>query len=156
MPTACIALGSNLGNRKMLLDDARWALSCLPASRLIAFSSIHETDPVGPSGPGKFLNAAAVLLTMLSPQQLLDELLAIEQHAGRQRHERWAPRTLDLDLLLYDDAMIHDKRLTLPHPRMHQRRFVLAPLAEIAPEASHPVLKATIHELLGKLPADAG
>ena len=156
MPTAYIALGANIGDRKKHLEDAHWALNCLPASRLVSFSKIYETDPVGPSGPDRFLNAAAELLTSLAPLPRLPHLLAIEKAAGRLRHERWAPRTLDLDLLMFDDRVMHHENLTLPHPRMHERRFVLQPLCDIAPKAVHPVMRVTIRELLEKLPTMAG
>jgi 2-amino-4-hydroxy-6-hydroxymethyldihydropteridine diphosphokinase len=132
--TAYIALGSNLGDRRGHLEAAFAALAALPGTRLLARSAIFETPPFGPPGQQNYFNAVASLATTLSPLSLLDELLAIEQSRGRVRRERWGPRTLDLDLLLYGDAIIHETRLTLPHPEMLKRAFVLAPLHDLAPE----------------------
>jgi len=132
-----VALGSNLGNPAVTVDEAIDALAALRGSILRAMSSLYRTAPVGISEKLRhqpdFINAVVVLDTRLSPHQLLDELFAVEAQFGRQRSVRNAPRTLDLDLLLYGDLVVDDQRLTLPHPRMHQRAFVLAPLAEIAP-----------------------
>jgi 2-amino-4-hydroxy-6-hydroxymethyldihydropteridine diphosphokinase len=151
MSLAFIALGSNVGNRAAHMELAVRELSRLPHSRLVAASKFIETDPVGMAEPDRFLNGAAALETTLAPEALLAELLRIEKLAGRERHRRWAPRTLDLDLLMYDDRVMQTEELTLPHPRMHERRFVLEPLAEIAPGSVHPVLKKTIGELLREL-----
>jgi len=149
MAQAYIGIGSNLGDRQAHLDQARQALTQLPQSRLAAFSKAYETEPVGgPDGQNKFLNAAALVETHLRPRHLMNELLKIEQAAGRQRGEPNAPRTLDLDLLLYNDRVIDEGGLTVPHPRMAQRRFVLEPLAEIAPLAMHPIHRRTIAALL--------
>lgn len=121
--------------------------------RVAQTSQIRETHPLGgPSGQGDFLNAVAGVVTSLDAVALLDVLQTIEDRFGRQRWERWGPRTLDLDLLLYDDAVIETERLVVPHPRMHERRFVLEPLCDIAPEAIHPVLRLTARELLERLP----
>jgi 2-amino-4-hydroxy-6-hydroxymethyldihydropteridine diphosphokinase len=128
-----VALGSNLGNPAATVDEAIDALAALRGSILRAMSSLYRTAPVGLKHQPDFINAVVVLDTRLSPHQLLDELFAVEAHFGRQRSVRNAPRTLDLDLLLYGDLVVADERLTLPHPRMHQRAFVLAPLAEVAP-----------------------
>jgi len=132
-----VALGSNLGNPAVTVDEAIDALAALRGSILRAMSSLYRTAPVGISEKLRhqpdFVNAVVVLDTRLAPHQLLDELFAVEARFGRQRSVRNAPRTLDLDLLLYGDLVVDDERLTLPHPRMHQRAFVLAPLAEIAP-----------------------
>ena len=115
-------------------------------------SSFHETEPVGgPPGQGKYLNAAAVLETTLDPLELLQVLQEIEAQFGRVRTVRWGERTLDLDLLLFDDRIIDTPELTIPHPRLRVRRFVLEPLAEIAPEAVDPVTKRTIADLLADL-----
>ena len=153
--TAFIALGSNLGDRRGHLDRALAGLRDTPGILLRRVSSYHETAPVGgPPGQGPYLNAAAQLETNLEVVQLLHALLDVEQSLGRVRQERFGPRTIDLDLLLYSDLVRNDPELTLPHPRMHERNFVLAPLAEIAPLAVHPVLGKTIQELLSELPAE--
>ena len=132
-----VALGSNLGNPAVTVDEAIEALAALRGSILRAMSSLYRTAPVGISEKLRhqpdFINAVVVLDTRLPPHELLDELFAVEAHFGRQRSVRNAPRTLDLDLLLYGDLVVDDERLTLPHPRLHQRAFVLAPLAEIVP-----------------------
>jgi 2-amino-4-hydroxy-6-hydroxymethyldihydropteridine diphosphokinase len=143
-----VALGSNLGDRKVNIDGALQMLRAHPAIRVIKFSSYYETDPVGgPPGQGKYLNAAAQLDTSLSPEELLQSLLDIEAKFGRTRGELNAPRTLDLDLLIYNDLVRLGPDPILPHPRMHLRSFVLDPLAEIAPDARHPSLGVTFKRL---------
>jgi 2-amino-4-hydroxy-6-hydroxymethyldihydropteridine diphosphokinase len=147
--TAYIALGSNLGDRRSLLEQALQLLREQPGVRVTAVSSYHETEPVGgPGGQGMYLNAAAELQTDLAPAELLRLLLDVERRLGRVRAERFGPRTIDLDLLLYGDAVSDDAELTLPHLRMHERLFVLKPLAEIAPRARHPRLGLTVREML--------
>jgi 2-amino-4-hydroxy-6-hydroxymethyldihydropteridine diphosphokinase len=153
MPSlAFIALGSNLGDRHRLLDGAIAALASTPEVVVRKVSAFHETEPVGgPPGQGPFLNAAAVLETTLDPFGLLHVLEQIEARFGRLRTVRWGERTLDLDLLLFDDQVVDSSELTIPHPRMAVRRFVLEPLAEIAPDAVDPVTKRTIVDLLADL-----
>jgi 2-amino-4-hydroxy-6-hydroxymethyldihydropteridine diphosphokinase len=147
--TAYIALGSNLGDRRAHLDRALQELARRPGVAVTRVSSYHETEPVGgPPGQGRYLNAAAELNTELGPEQLLQVLLEIEQSLGRVRQERFGPRTIDLDLLLHGDQILDRPDLTVPHPRMHERLFVLEPLAEIAPEVIHPVLGVSVAELL--------
>jgi len=140
MSTAWVALGANIGDpRTTLVRALRW-LAALPHSSLERASSLHRTAPVGPPQPD-FLNAVVRLRTRLAPDDLLAALLALEQAAGRERTVHWGPRTLDLDLLMMGDGgrRVHTSpALSLPHPRMHERRFVLAPLAEIDPELVLP------------------
>jgi 2-amino-4-hydroxy-6-hydroxymethyldihydropteridine diphosphokinase len=130
--TAYVALGANLGDAQQAVRAAMDRLDALPQTRVTARSSLYRTAPVGASGPD-FINAVVRLQTALTAPDLLDRLLAIELDAGRERPFPNAPRTLDLDLLLYGDARIDSARLTVPHPRMRERAFVLVPLAEIAP-----------------------
>lgn len=128
-----IALGANLGDRAATLEAAIDAIAALPGVQLLRRSSLHETEPVGgPPGQPPYLNAVIEIDCSLDPHDLLRELLAIEGRFGRTRSVRNAPRTLDLDLLAYGDVRMHEPDLTLPHPRMWQREFVLAPLGEIA------------------------
>ena len=134
---AYIGLGANLGvDLRASLTSAAQALAALPDTRLLALSSAWRSEPVNASGPD-YLNAVAALDTALAPNELLDALQAIEQAHGRERPYRNAPRTLDLDLLLYGDLTLATARLTLPHPRLGERAFVLRPLLEIAPELAH-------------------
>ena len=128
-----IGLGANLGERVGTLRAALAAMAALPGTRVLRTSSLYRSAPVGASGPD-YLNAVAEIATTLAPQALLEALQAIEHAAGRERPFRNAPRTLDLDILLFGDAALATPTLTVPHPRMHERAFVLLPLAEIAPE----------------------
>jgi 2-amino-4-hydroxy-6-hydroxymethyldihydropteridine diphosphokinase len=149
---ALVSLGSNLGDRRGTLEGAIRALGDVPGVILQRVSSFLETEPVGgPSGQAMYLNAAAALETSLDPLELLRVLQHIETQFGRVRTIRWGARSLDLDLLLFDDSVINTPELSLPHPRMASRRFVLEPLAEIAPLAVEPVSKRTIAELLANL-----
>jgi 2-amino-4-hydroxy-6-hydroxymethyldihydropteridine diphosphokinase len=152
MPTAYIALGSNLGDRTEALSSAIRHLGSL--GRLVALSSLYETEPVGYHDQPAFLNAVVALETQLEPLPLLRGLLAIERQLGRDRSHGplKGPRTLDLDLLLMGDWIVADEELSLPHQALAQRRFVLAPLAEIAPELRHPETNQTMAGLLALLP----
>ena len=147
--TAYIGLGANLGDREANIRRALDVLDADPRVTITRRSSLIETDPVGgPAGQPRFFNGVAELATELSPQDLAALLHAIETQLGRQRRGPNAPRTIDLDLLLYDDLCLETDALTIPHPRMHERRFVLAPLAEIAPSARHPICDRTAREML--------
>ena len=138
MTIAYVALGANLGDAEGSLRAVMRELSHLPGVRLLKASSLYRTAPIGLKNQPDFINAAVALDTELDSHALLHQLFGIEQRFGRQRSIPNAPRTLDLDLLLYDDAVSDDSTLTLPHPRMHERAFVLAPLAEIAPGLNSP------------------
>jgi 2-amino-4-hydroxy-6-hydroxymethyldihydropteridine diphosphokinase len=138
MPLAFIALGANLADPAHQIRAALESLSRLPDSRLLRASSLYRTAPVGVAGQPDFINAVALVETTLAPRDLLAALFAIEAEFGRRRDYRNAPRTLDLDLLLYDDLVLDGAELQLPHPRMHLRAFVLAPLLEIAPASIIP------------------
>ena len=149
---AVVALGSNLGDRQAHLDRAVERLA--PHLGALRVSSVHETDPVGvPGDQPRFLNAVAVGETTLDARALLGELQAVEREAGRERPYAGAARTLDLDLILFGDAIIDEPHLTVPHPRFRERRFVLEPLVEIAPILKDPVSGLTMTELLIRLVA---
>lgn len=148
--TACIALGSNLGDREAHIRAAIDAIVELPGTSLIAASNLHETPPVGPPGQNHYLNACLRVETSLPPRELLASLLDIERARGRTRDpaQRWGPRTLDCDLVLYDQQTIDEPGLTIPHPRLHERLFVLVPLAEVAADMPVPGTDAVVLELL--------
>jgi 2-amino-4-hydroxy-6-hydroxymethyldihydropteridine diphosphokinase len=153
MDRVAIALGSNVGDRRAHLDYAVAALRALLTNSTV--SRYYDTVPVGASGPqAMYLNAAIVGETALAPRALLDALLAIEQQQGRERPYVNAPRTLDLDLILAGDAVVEEPGLTLPHPRFRERRFVLEPLAAVAPDLRDPVSGKTVGELFADAAAD--
>ncbi len=152
---AYLGLGSNLGDPARQLDEARRRLERLPGIKINRVSSYYATPPVGVLDQPWFVNAVAEINTTLEPDALLDALLQVEQDMGRVRIQRWGPRLVDLDLLLYNNQIIHTPRLIVPHPEMAGREFVLLPLAEIAPQAWHPQLAQTAAQLLEKLAPEA-
>jgi 2-amino-4-hydroxy-6-hydroxymethyldihydropteridine diphosphokinase len=145
-----LSLGSNLGDRQANLHEALSRLEAI--GRIQAVSSFYETEPVEFAAQPWFLNCAVALETEKMPKQLLSSILQIEQEMGRRREQRKGPRTIDIDILLFGSSVVDTKTLTIPHPGLHQRRFVLESLAEIAPEQRHPVFKRTIRELRDALP----
>jgi 2-amino-4-hydroxy-6-hydroxymethyldihydropteridine diphosphokinase len=147
---SAIALGSNLGDSLTILQDALKLLTETPGVTLQAQSSWYQTAPVGPPQPD-YINGCAVLEAQLTPQELLETLQNIEAQFGRVRQERWGPRTLDLDFLLFDDLILETPTLQLPHPRMTERAFVLVPLAEIAPDWIEPVSGKAIAQLVQRV-----
>ena len=149
--TVYLSLGSNLGDRRANLNSAIGELGKL--GKVEAISSFYETEPVEFISQPWFVNCAVKLTTEKMPKQMLSAVLGIEQRMGRRRTQNKGPRVIDVDILLFGNSVIDTSGLTIPHPAMHERRFVLEPLAEIAPEVRHPVLKRTIRELRDSLPA---
>lgn len=148
MNTAYLGLGSNLGNRLAFLRGGRDTLVNRSDITLVQASGVYETEAVGgpPDNP-LFLNTVLQIETSLSPEKLLEACLAVEDEFGRSRPVRWSPRTLDIDILFYEGQVICEEHLTIPHPRLQERAFVLAPLLEIAPDLTHPVLDKTVAEM---------
>ncbi len=153
MVRAFLGLGANLGDRLSHLHGARLSLQQVPEIQLSGVSALYETSPVGgPAGQPDYLNAVLAVQTSLQALELLHRCQAIEAYHGRQRRERWEPRTLDIDLLFYGDQIRKEKDLILPHPLLHRRLFVLQPLTDLAADLLHPILGKTAGELLAELP----
>jgi len=148
---AYLCLGSNLGDKKRNLDQALKEIKNLKMVKVLKTSSIYETEPVGFKDQIWFLNAVIKIKTKLPPLSLLYLLQGIERKLGRVRGKRWGPRKVDLDILLYDNVLLKDEKLTLPHPQIHKRRFVLIPLIELGSRWKHPALHLTPKMLLQKI-----
>lgn len=151
---ACIALGANIGDPLRQIEAGFTALAALPGTRLRSRSSLYRSAPVGYADQPDFINAVAIIETTLAPHALLDALLNIERVNGRVREFPNAPRTLDLDIVLYGDRVVHDPGLTIPHARMLERAFVMVPLAEVAPEMEVPG-HGTVRQLADRVDADS-
>lgn len=149
--TVYISLGSNIGDSRQYLNDAAAQLDALPNTSVTKCSQYYVTPPYGMVEQDDFLNACLELRTLMAPEELLEEMHAIEQRAGRERVVRWGPRTLDLDIIFYDDLIVEESDLCIPHVDMHKRKFVLEPLHEIAPYKRHPVYGKTVSEMLGEI-----
>jgi len=147
---AFIGVGSNVGDREDALRAAAQRIAATPGVLTLISSPVYETLPVGPAGPGRFLNAVFRVIVRLSPMALFGRLQEIEAELGR-RPPRTGPRPIDLDLLFYDDLVLQNETLTVPHPRAHLRSFVLKPLADLAPDFCHPELGLSVRELLSAL-----
>lgn len=152
MKTVYLGLGSNVGDCRHNLETALAKLAA-PDLRILRVSSIYETEPIGFAAQHWFLNLVAEVETDLFPMQLLSRIAKVEKALGRVRTVRNGPRTLDIDILLYGQAVVHSVKLEIPHPRMAERRFVLAPLAELAPDLRHPVTHEAIRTMLEAAPA---
>jgi 2-amino-4-hydroxy-6-hydroxymethyldihydropteridine diphosphokinase len=153
--TAYIGVGSNLGERRELIRRAVAALDVLEGVTVVKQSDLYETEPVGGPPQARFLNGVVKIECVMGARELMAELIHIEEALGRKREGANRPRTIDLDLLLWGDRVVDEEGLTVPHPRMHERWFVLRPLVDIAPDVRHPVLGLTTRELLEKVEADA-
>jgi 2-amino-4-hydroxy-6-hydroxymethyldihydropteridine diphosphokinase len=151
-----LGLGSNVGDREEFIEQAIFLLEKNPAIQVTKRSSNYETEPEGGADQPPFINAAVAIITKLPAEKLLEICQEIETALGRDREMEWGPRTIDIDILLYDDQIISEDKLQVPHPLMHERMFVLKPLKEIAPAAIHPVLEKSIEDLYEERKAEGG
>lgn len=147
MNTIYLLLGSNIGDSRHHLDTAISFIRSRVGT-LVQQSSIYKTEPWGNKEQQDFLNQVLEVHTLLEPEEVLHQLLMIEQEMGRERMEKWGPRVIDIDILFYENRVIHSQRLTIPHPLLHERRFTLLPLAELAPNLIHPVILKSVKQLL--------
>ena len=155
MSRVFVGIGSNQQERLSNISEAIKRLGKLPSTRLVQMAPVYETEPVGEINQPDFLNTVVEIETFLSPHELISYLKKIESDFGRIHSERkWGPRVIDLDLLLYDEVVIKEERLKIPHPQIEFRRFVLEPLAQLDPDLKHPESKLSIRELLDKLPKE--
>lgn len=153
MAQVFLGIGSNEGDRLAHISRAIRQLGCTPGIHVTQMATIQETEPIGGPPQGRFLNTVVELETTLSPRELFTTIKQLERDCGRRPSpQRWGPRPLDLDILLYDQETIEEPDLAIPHQQMHRRRFVLEPLAQLAPHLRHPLLRQTIAELLQQLP----
>jgi 2-amino-4-hydroxy-6-hydroxymethyldihydropteridine diphosphokinase len=151
MSEAFIAVGGNLGEVKQIFIQARDELNTLNEVEVLTSSKLYRTSPIGPAGQSDYLNAVVLIQTSLEPAALLKALQQIENQHGRIRGERWGPRTLDLDIIAYDDIHMQTESLTIPHVMMHERLFVLCPLCDVDANWQHPLLKVTAEQLMNQL-----
>jgi 2-amino-4-hydroxy-6-hydroxymethyldihydropteridine diphosphokinase len=150
---AYIGIGSNLGEK---VENCRRAIEAIGSdarNRVVGCSRLFRTEPVGKKDQEWFINGVAAVETTMSPRELLEFLLSIEKEMGRARIERWGPRIIDLDILFYGDRVLNEEGLQIPHPRLHERRFVMVPLKDIAPDLVHPIFQRTVSQILGELNA---
>lgn len=151
-----LGLGSNVGDREEYIEQAIFLLEKNPAIQVSKRSANYETEPEGGADQPPFINAAVSIITKLPPEKLLEVCQEIETALGRDREMEWGPRTMDIDILLYEDQIISEDKLQIPHPLMHERMFVLKPLKEIAPNAIHPVLEKSVEDLYEERKAEGG
>lgn len=149
MNTAYLLLGSNIGKREAYLSEAI-SLINEKAGKIISKSSVYETKAWGNTQQEDFLNQAVCVQTAMNPAQLMQTILGIEEEMGRTRSRKWEPRSIDIDILFYHQMIIRTENLSVPHPHLHERKFALAPLNEIAPDFVHPILKKTVSKLLSE------
>jgi 2-amino-4-hydroxy-6-hydroxymethyldihydropteridine diphosphokinase len=150
MENVFLGIGSNVGDRIQFLVEAVRKLRAIPATRILKVSSVYETEPVGVKNQNDFLNAVVLVQTSIDVADFHSRIKLIEKEIGRVERDRWGPREIDIDILLFEDRVINETAITIPHAEMVNRRFVLQPMAEIAPETVHPLVHKTVKDLLAK------